>query len=353
MREIVLSGALAKQFGRRFLLDVKTPAGAVRALMVVIPGFRAYLTRAAQAGAHYQVFVDGRDIAADELMQPAGKNIRFAPVLQGAKKAGAGQTIVGAVLIAAGAALTYFGFGSIGVPMMKIGVAVAIGGVVQMLAGTTKQDEAKQETSYLFSGVVNTTAQGNPVPLAYGEILTGSAVISAGITTEDQSYVPAMSTAQAYQYTNQDTNIIHCGWTYPSYSSAVVLYMAGPNAGDWTEVGRTSDSNLDLDTSESRFALLNTSVVRFVALSKNGVAGAPLDVPVTSERYEAPDSNVGEDGTPGGGGVGGEPSESWGSVTTNDATGETTYTTGWSDGTVTTTTTDADGNVTGGTTSSL
>ena len=39
--------------------------------------------------------------------------------------------------------------------------------------------------SYTFSGPVNTTAQGQPVPVGYGRLIVGGAVISAGITTEE------------------------------------------------------------------------------------------------------------------------------------------------------------------------
>ena len=38
-----------------------------------------------------------------------------------------------------------------------------------------------------FNGPVNTTAQGNPVPVIYGEMIVGSATISAGIYSEDQA----------------------------------------------------------------------------------------------------------------------------------------------------------------------
>jgi predicted phage tail protein len=41
--------------------------------------------------------------------------------------------------------------------------------------------------SYAFNGPVNMQAQGNPVPVAYGETWTGSAVISGGIFSEDQA----------------------------------------------------------------------------------------------------------------------------------------------------------------------
>ena len=72
---------------------------------------------------------------------------------------------------------------------------MAIGGVVQMLGpqpkGLGSQDSVENRPSYSMNGTVNTQAQGNPVPVAYGGhdqkgMLTGSAVISGGIMAEDQ-----------------------------------------------------------------------------------------------------------------------------------------------------------------------
>ena len=41
------------------------------------------------------------------------------------------------------------------------------------------------QESYSFSGIQNTSRQGLPVPLVYGETIVGSVVISAGIDTDD------------------------------------------------------------------------------------------------------------------------------------------------------------------------
>jgi predicted phage tail protein len=43
----------------------------------------------------------------------------------------------------------------------------------------------ENKPSFLFDGPVNTIAQGHPVPVGYGEMYVGSAVISAGIVTEE------------------------------------------------------------------------------------------------------------------------------------------------------------------------
>ncbi|SAI70462.1 Phage-related protein%2C tail component [Bordetella ansorpii] len=70
-------------------------------------------------------------------------------------------------------------------------MALALGGITQMLApqqrGLSTRDSPDNGASYNFNGPVNTTAQGNPVPVLYGEMFVGSAVVSAGIYAEDQA----------------------------------------------------------------------------------------------------------------------------------------------------------------------
>jgi len=48
------------------------------------------------------------------------------------------------------------------------------------------------DQAFGFSGPVNTTAQGNPVPIGYGRLIVGSVVISAEILASDiaVNYVP-------------------------------------------------------------------------------------------------------------------------------------------------------------------
>ena len=92
--------------------------------------------------------------------------------------------IGGIVLIVAGAVT--------GQPaLMMAGAAMAIGGAVMMLSpqpsAAESADSANNRSSYAFNGPVNTEAQGNPVPLLYGELIVGSAVISGGVYVEDRA----------------------------------------------------------------------------------------------------------------------------------------------------------------------
>ncbi|KRG43060.1 tail assembly protein [Stenotrophomonas geniculata] len=193
LRTIRLYGLLGARFGRKFRLAVSNPAEAVRALCVLLPGFQQYLMGAKARGMEFAVFVGRQNLSKEQLRDPpGGDDIRIAPVLMGAKRAGALQTIVGAVLIVVGAIFSYT---PVGVPLMKLGVAMAAGGIVQMLSpqptGLGAKDSPENTPNYSMNGAVNTQAQGNPVPVAYGGhdtkgMFVGSAVISGGIYAEDQ-----------------------------------------------------------------------------------------------------------------------------------------------------------------------
>ena len=198
LRTIKLSGSLARRFGRSHRLAVANAAEAVRALCATRPGFEKFLMEAKDNGLVFAVFSGTHNLKEDELQNPAGDDvIRLVPVISGSKKAGVLQVIVGAVLIVAGAFVgTYFGWtgigGQIGVGMISMGVSMIVGGIIQMLSPTPKNQQREEDNrrSYSFSGPVNVKAQGNAVPLLYGELIVGSVVVSAGISTEDNFVVP-------------------------------------------------------------------------------------------------------------------------------------------------------------------
>lgn len=195
LRTIRLYGKRGARFGRKFRLAVNSPAGAVRALCAILPGFQQYLTRAKENGMAFAVFVGKQNLAKEQLQDPLGQeDIRIAPVLTGSKRGGVLNVILGVVLIVVGVWMNIVTPGS-GMGFVQMGVAMAIGGVVQMLGpqpkGLGAQDSVENRPSYSMNGTVNTQAQGNPVPVAYGGhdtkgMLVGSAVISGGIMAENQ-----------------------------------------------------------------------------------------------------------------------------------------------------------------------
>jgi predicted phage tail protein len=198
VRTIRLYGKLGTRFGRVHRLAVGSTAEAVRALGVLLPGFTHELMTSRERGISYACFLGKTNIGKDQLQLSGGaEDIRIAPVMAGAKQ-GVLQTILGAVLIVVGVVVTGLSYGwaaPVGGAIGKMGVAMMLGGVIQMLSPQQQQQSAKDSpengTSYNFNGPVNTTAQGNPVPVLYGRMIVGSAVISAGIMAQDQAYYGA------------------------------------------------------------------------------------------------------------------------------------------------------------------
>ena len=189
MTTVYLYGHLGRRFGWRWQLEVSSPAEAVRAIIANRPDFHAYLVRHSAPG--YQVFIGPDPVRdAEGLSYPIGRQaIKIVPVVAGAAKSPIIGIIIGVVIIAVAAVSFQYEFIPSGVALAigAIGVSLVIGGVSQLLAGTPEQLEVSErpanKPSYLFNGPVNTTAQGHPVPIGYGRLRVGSAVISAGITT--------------------------------------------------------------------------------------------------------------------------------------------------------------------------
>lgn len=200
MKTIILLGELGKRYGRKHLLDVKSPAEAVRALCANFKDFAGFVSTSTERGVGYRVLNMREELTEDRLHEPASQRITIAPVVVGAnffKKlfSGVGAILTGAALIAASilypplGATVLFGTTTLATVAFSVGVSLALGGVAQMLAPQPKFDGPKEEQqpSYVFNGPVNTTAQGQPVPVGYGRMIVGSAVISAGVSIEDIS----------------------------------------------------------------------------------------------------------------------------------------------------------------------
>ena len=180
MTRIELSGVLAKTFGRVHHRVIRTTQEAGVALAATIPGFERFMIDSKDKGLTF----------ADLGYPVTGDAIRIVPVIAGSKKSGLLQTIMGAVLVAAGAIATFVFDQPWGVNLMVAGGSMMAGGVIQMLSpqpgGLARKESSDNKASYAFGGVTNTASQGYPVGLLYGKRRIGGAIISAGIYVEDQ-----------------------------------------------------------------------------------------------------------------------------------------------------------------------
>ena len=196
LRKLKLYGELAEFVGHKeFDVKVDTLSHAVSFLINNFEGIEQYMSPK-----YYQVKLGNYELSEDELTHPIGKeDIHFIPVISGAGR-GAGKFFLGAALIAGaflipgsplifgkgfGASLAGAGFGF--KAAIGIGGALLLQGVSELLFPLPEpQDFSSEEDpqlSFNFSGVQNTSRAGTPVPIVYGEIFTGSVVISAAIDT--------------------------------------------------------------------------------------------------------------------------------------------------------------------------
>ena len=206
LKVVKVYGALRKRLGQcRFEFDVNTPAQAIKALCVNFPGLDRWLIDSEQNGIGYRVSI-GREKISDDLTplgQPFSDREVFSitPVVAGAGRGGlqigVGLALIATAIVTGGTSLTFGagGFGavsgaSIGLSVAagNIGLALTLSGIATALSPqpelNSTLDESVQLESFTFSNVVNTQRQGMPVPIAYGRLFVGSAVLSSGLDVD-------------------------------------------------------------------------------------------------------------------------------------------------------------------------
>lgn len=183
LQEIRVYGKLAEFLGQRvFHAAVASAAEAIRFLCVNFSGLEEHM-----ADHHYRLSTGNHQIGIEELHYPSGNSIiRIAPVVAGAggfARIAAGVALIAASFVFPGAAIAGISLAPVA---FGIGASLALGGIAQLLTPTPRpptgpDSDSDPRKSYSFSGIQNTARQGVPIPVIYGEVITGSVVISAGI----------------------------------------------------------------------------------------------------------------------------------------------------------------------------
>ena len=198
LRKVKLYGELADFIGHKELdAVINSTADAIKFLISNFPKLEAHM-----ADRYYQVLVDDYDIDETELHNPIGQSdISIVPVITGAG-GGLGKTLLGVAMIGLAFAMPGAVFGGTGftaaagfsgfqAAVGNLGIALTLMGVSEMLFPLPKPQDFNNEEdpriSFSFSGVQNTSRAGTSHPIVYGEIVTGSVVISAGIDTNQVS----------------------------------------------------------------------------------------------------------------------------------------------------------------------
>ena len=221
LKTIKVYGRLRKFLGSSYFeAAVSSPAEAIRFLMCNFPEIEAHMSQQ-----YYKVKINNMDVSLDFLSMSGKGDIQIIPIASGSGPvvpivgsifstgAAVASAAVGAVTTVAGAAITTAAAvgGAVAtvastvaaVPVVgSIATAVvtdlAIGGITSLIAptpapfespgnvGASESDGAldpQMAKSYSFSGIQNVSVSGVSVAIIYGEVFTGSVVISSGVDT--------------------------------------------------------------------------------------------------------------------------------------------------------------------------
>ena len=235
MQQVVrLLGDLGERYGAEHTyFDLRTPADAIKLLCLNSPAFQQELIEAHEHGVGYRLIQAGEDLDLGDLQLPIGSNdLILAPVIAGSG-GGTGKIIAGIALVAiaiaapvagftaagfaatgaaaaAGAAAGTVALGALAAAAGNIGIALILGGVAQLLSpqptipklggnrlgsGEASSTDGPQSVtrgtdgrqSYAYTGAANTVGVGATIPVAYGEVLIGSHLLSANVEVTDES----------------------------------------------------------------------------------------------------------------------------------------------------------------------
>lgn len=186
MKTIQLHGILAKKFGRFFKLDVKSAKEACHALATQIPAFGQFMLESENLGYRFAVFNGKKQNQKTNISENQLNDITTANHIHIVPKViGSGGKAMGWLQVVAGVVLVGVGIVTQNPGLIGAGAGLILGGVSSLLMPTPKLDVANEDGNKPnngFGGAVTTVAQGNPVPILYGERDVGGFIVSAGIS---------------------------------------------------------------------------------------------------------------------------------------------------------------------------
>ena len=193
LRKLTVYGRLRQFLGQsHFDIAVNNPRQAFAFLIANFPEVENHMTNQL-----YKVKMGDLEITEDLLEIKGDGDIKIIPIAVGAK-----GVVIGGLLTAGGAAASAAtaGFfataigGVVASGLPAIGTSMLIDGVTSIIAPTPKvpnlnaadslsDNDPNVQANFGFNSITNTSRAGVPVPIIYGEVFTGSVVISSGIDT--------------------------------------------------------------------------------------------------------------------------------------------------------------------------
>ncbi len=187
MTTITLHGILAKEFKRTFNLAIKRPKEVFDAISCSHENFRNRLVELANQGIHFTLLVDGKKLNTLEELSIAAeyKKIDIVPLVCGAGK------VLGVILTVIGFVLMFTPFAPLGVALFSAGLQILL--TPDPKIERPKADVSGAKQSFIFSSKANVAEQGIPIPVGYGRLRVGSAVIQSTIKSYPNSFNKALA----------------------------------------------------------------------------------------------------------------------------------------------------------------
>ena len=188
LRKLTVYGRLRQFLGQsHFEVAINNPRQAFAFLIANFPEVENHMTNQL-----YKVKMGDLEITEDLIELKGSGDIKIIPIAVGAK-----GIVVGGLLTSLGSGTTILGLtlGSMVAPIASaIGTSMLIDGVTSIIAPTPQQsnlaaadslsdNDPNVQANFGFNSITNTSRAGVPVPIIYGQVFTGSIVISSGIDT--------------------------------------------------------------------------------------------------------------------------------------------------------------------------
>ncbi len=196
MTKVILHGILAKEFNKNFDLAIARPKEVFDAISCVYANFRNRVVELHNQGIHFVLLIDGKKITNIEEMSVPLKDqvINIVPLICGhgivAGVVGAIATVAGSI----GSALAGIGaFLASGTAAANLAMGIAMMGIQMLLAPKPEMNRPEStvnstKQSFLFASKANTSEQGIPVPVGYGRLRAGSAVIQLTLKSYPEAF---------------------------------------------------------------------------------------------------------------------------------------------------------------------
>lgn len=202
LTKVYLEGAMGRNFGREWTLDIHSPAEALQLIGANVPRFKQWVRDNLKRFEACMVICKYRDGRIEALnndnfsMDREPAEIHFTPIISGSGKvfqwvAAVAMIIIGIILCCF---QQYWGAtaAQVGVSMIVGGAGMLLSAIITAIMGRQKKNDNSSGTSYYFNGAQNTTQQGVPVPLVFGRCKVGSAVISSSIIASEAGEIASI-----------------------------------------------------------------------------------------------------------------------------------------------------------------